>query len=217
VTAAWGSWSQQVVVLVPSDAAELTALLGGQRDVGQIAAVATAELRGGAGPYDPTGDRVLVNPDAFAGLGPLGRRVVLTHEVTHVATRRASGPAVPAWLAEGLADHVAHLDVDLPPSLIARDLARDVRAGRVPRALPSDAEFAGDAPRLAQAYSSAWLAVRLLADRYGLPAVLDLYREVGAAQGPDDAQAVETALRRLGTSTAELTADWRVALSRQLG
>jgi hypothetical protein len=133
VTAAWGPWRERVVVLVPEDTEELAGLLGSDGDLSRIAAVATAELRGGRDEYDPAGDRVLVNPETFAGLGAVGRQVVLTHEVTHVATRRASGPAVPGWLAEGFADLVGYTGVDLPLSVTAADLAGEVRAGRVPR------------------------------------------------------------------------------------
>jgi len=129
VSAVWGEqWSEQVVVLVPADATELAGLLGSDGDLSRIAAVATAELTG-TGDYDPAGDRVLVNPTPFTTLSPLGRQVVLTHEVAHVATRAATGPSVPAWLAEGLADHIAYLDVDVPLALAARELKADVLAG----------------------------------------------------------------------------------------
>ena len=217
VTAAWGSWRERVVVLVPDDTEELAGLLGSSSDLSRIAAVATAELRGGQGEYDPAGDRVLVNPETFAGLGAVGRQVVLTHEVTHVATRRASGPAVPGWLAEGFADLVAYTGVDLPVSVTAADLATEVRAGRLPAALPVDADFEGGSPRLSQAYQGSWLAVRLLDERHGRPALLRFYRAVGARRGVPPATAVEDALRaELGTTTAALTVDWRADLQRRL-
>lgn len=217
VTAVWGPWAERVVVLVPRDEQEMGSLLGGA-DLSRIAAVATAELRGGKDSYDPTGQRVLVNPDAFHDLGQLARRVVLTHEVTHVAARAASGPAVPGWLAEGFADHVAYSDEGLSPRTVARRLAEEVRAGRVPEALPSDREFDGGSPRLTQAYESAWLAVRVLARQHGDEGLLRLYRSVGAAREVSAEQAVERSLQReLGTTTAQLTADWRAALVQQLG
>ena len=216
----WGTgWRRGAVVLVPTSGGEMSELLGSGVDLSQIAAVATAELTGGAGEFDPSGDRILVNPDTFERLGQLGRRVVLTHELTHVATRRATGPAVPAWLAEGLADYVGYRDVDLPLALSARELRADVRAGRLPTALPSDGDFRGGHTGLAQAYEQSWLAVRLLAEVHGQEAMLRFYRTVGARRGGvDPAVAVEEALRSvLGTTTAELTADWRASLQRDLG
>ena len=217
VTRAWGAWDERVVVVVPADGRELAGLLGSAGDLSRIAAVATAELPGGADAPDPTGQRVLVNPDTFAGLGSTGRRVVMTHELTHVATSRTSGPALPAWLAEGLADVVGHSGLNLPMSVVARDLRREVRAGRTPATLPVSADFEGGSARLSESYQGSWLAVRLLLDRYGRPEVLRLYREVGQRRGVSSEQALEDGLRSLGTSTAAFTADWRAAMSRQLG
>ncbi|MCW2679782.1 MAG: hypothetical protein JWM62_1183 [Frankiales bacterium] len=216
----WGAdWRRGAVVVVPTSAEEMSELLGNDSDLSQIAAVATAELGGGASEFDPSGDRILVNPDTFGRLGQLGRRVVLTHELTHVATRRSTGPAVPAWLAEGFADYVGYQDVDLPLALSARELRKDVRAGRPPAALPVDADFHGGNARLAQAYEQSWLAVRLLADQHGQEALLRFYRAVGARRGGVPATAaVDQALRaELGTSTSALTRAWRSSLQRDLG
>lgn len=216
----WGpGWRRGAVVLVPTSGGEMSELLGSGSDLSQIAAVATAELSGGAGEFDPSGDRILVNPDTFSRLGQLGRRVVLTHELTHVATRRATGPAVPAWLAEGFADYIGYQDVDLPFALSARELRKDVRAGRLPAALPQDGDFLGRNASLAQAYEQSWLAVRLLADQHGEAGLLRFYRAVGARRGSvTPADAVDQALRaELGTSTAALTRAWRSALQRDLG
>lgn len=220
VDGVWGTdWRRGAVLLVPTSGAEMSELLGSDGDLSQIAAVATAELSGGSGEFDPSGDRILVNPDTFSRLGQLGRRVVLTHELAHVATRKATGPAVPAWLAEGLADYIGYQDVDLPLALSARELRKDVRAGRLPAALPQDGDFDGGNAVLAQAYEQSWLAVRLLAQEHGEDGMLRFYRAVGVQRGGiAPADAVEQALRtELGTSTAALTRDWRASLQRDLG
>ena len=215
----WGrDWRRGAVVVVPTSAGEMRELLGAGNDLSQIAAVATAELTGSAGEFAPTGDRIVVNPDTFSRLGQLGRRVVLTHELTHVATRRATGPAVPAWLAEGFADYIGYQGVDLPLGLSARELQRDVREGRLPTVLPRDGDFDGGNASLAQAYEGSWLAVRLIAQQYGQDALLRFYRRVGAQRDLDAAEAVDRALRtELGTSTPALTRAWRDALQRDLG
>ena len=217
VTAVWGKqWSQRAVVLVPATSAELSALLGNTMDLSQIAAVATAELDGAD--YMPAGDRILVNPVNFVKLGPLGRRVVLTHELTHVASRAATGPDTPAWLAEGLADYVGYLRVDVPLAVSARELRADVRGGRTPAQLPTDADFSSANLNLAQAYEGAWLAVRLLVAEHGQAAMLGFYRAVGAGRSGSKDDAVQQAFASaFGTTTSAFTAAWRADLQRRLG
>ncbi len=216
VTSVWGpAWSRHVVLIVPSSVVELGRLVPQLGDLSQIAALATAELVSPTTGYHPVGDRVLLNPATFARLGGAGRRVVLTHEVTHVASRRLTGPAVPTWLVEGLADYVGYLGAGVPVRAAAQELALDVRAGRVPAALPTDDAFDASSSALPQVYEQSWLAVRLIVARYGVPGLLRLYRTAGQvpAGGSFDA-----ALRSaLGTSTAELTRQWRGALRSDLG
>ncbi|MDT7539170.1 MAG: hypothetical protein QOI82_2755 [Actinomycetota bacterium] len=216
VTSVWGSgWAQHVVVLVPSTQAELSRIVGGNSDLSQIAAVATAELRNASSGYHPVGDRIAINPPTFAKLGTLGRRVVLTHEVMHVASRAASGPEEPAWLVEGLADYAGYRGVHVPYSASASELRSAVRRGRVPTALPKESDFAGDNKDLAQVYEEAWLAVRLISEQHGPDGLLRFYREVGR---PDAAPtAVDDAFRQLwGTSLATFTRQWRRDLVNRL-
>ena len=155
--------------LVPATRDELAGLLGTDGDLSRIAAVATAELRGGRDDYDPAGDRVLVNPETFAALGaarPPGRADPRAHargdppgERTRRAgvARRGASPTSSATPAS-----TCRVTVDGAPTCAA-----EVRDGRLPAALPADEDFDGSNPRLAQAYQGAWLAVRLLAERHG--------------------------------------------------
>lgn len=215
VSAVWGrGWAQRVVLLVPDSPAELSRVVPDAGDLSNIAAVATAELVEPATGYHPVGDRVVVNPDAFAQLGPLGRRVVLTHEVTHVATRAATGDQVPTWLVEGLADYVGYQGVDVPLAVAADELRREVRKGRVPEELPIDSDFTGGRKDLAQTYEQSWLAVSLLARRYGRAALLRLYRDIGADVSNG---AVDRAFRKdLRTTVAAFTAAWQADLRARL-
>ncbi|HVM26398.1 MAG TPA: hypothetical protein VM433_01845 [Mycobacteriales bacterium] len=215
VSAVWGTdWSQTVVVLVPDDQAELEELLGGGIDLTRIAAVATAELTDLEGGYHPVGNRVIVNPPNFAKLGRLGRQVVLTHETAHVATRKATGPDVPTWLVEGLADYIGYLDVPVPLTTAAREVQTAVAEGRIPERLPADADFDGANEDLPLAYESSWLAFRLIVDTYGLEPALRFYRAVGASRDAGSDVALERAFAdELGTSTAAFTAAWREHLA----
>lgn len=208
VSAVWGSdWSRRVVALVPGSQEEVAQIVGRPGKHSQIAALTTSQRAGSAA----VGERIVVNPAAFGRLGALGRRVVLTHELTHVATGSATGPKVPAWLAEGFADYVGYLGLPVSYRVAAAELRADVHSGRGPRALPADGDFDGGNVELPAVYEQAWLAVTLLAEAHGRSALVDLYREVGAGTSLD--QALRT---RWGTDLQHFTASWRRDLSQRL-
>jgi hypothetical protein len=176
VDAVWGSdWPRRTVVFVPRDVEQMAALLGRSSTAGlqQLAAVTTGE-RGGAG--RTTGDRVVLNPLGFAGLTPTGRSAVLTHELTHVATRASARLTPPLWVDEGFADYVAYLGTSLRPRDIAADLLGSPRALAGLDDLPSDTAFDPTTGEVGVAYAQAWLAMRFVAQRGGTARVVDFYR-----------------------------------------
>lgn len=206
VTAVVGSgWARRAVALLPGDADRAEALAGG-RPLEGIAAAATAtpNADGSRGQ-----DRILVSPEGWPRLNALGRRVVLTHELTHVAMGSAGDDRTPMWLVEGFADHVAYRDTGTPPAAAARELAEEVARGELPGGLPSRADFATGAPRLSQAYQEAWLACRMVAGRYGEDRLLRLYREAGRRS---EREALHEVL-----GVTDLTGPWRAYLREELG
>jgi hypothetical protein len=212
VSEVWGtSWSQRIVVIAPSDTGQLAAILGGSDgDYDQIAAVTTGHFL--TGHTATSADRVLLNPDAFAELSAIGRRVVLTHETTHVAARAASTGSLPAWLAEGFADYVGFRNSDVPVRVAAQDVLRQVRADGPPAGLPADDAFEPTSESLASAYESSWLACRLIAQTYGEEQLVAFYQAVAAA-GTEPAVATESAFQTvLGTTSAEFVATWQAAV-----
>jgi hypothetical protein len=212
VTKVWGQgWARRVVLLVPRTQTQMATLLGASpEEYAQIAAVTTGELgvqtaRGGAA------ERVIINPGAFRQLGPVGRRVVMTHEATHVATRAVTRPWTPTWLAEGFADYAGYLDSGVPTRAAITELSRDVRAGRTIAGLPVDDDFTTTRTDLAQAYEKGWLACRFIAERYGRDALVEFYRAVGAGppgEGRGDPTG-EAFAQVLGVSEAEFVTAWR--------
>lgn len=258
VDAAWGTrWSRTSVVEVPADQAQMAALLGrpDPAALDRVAAVTTGETLGGGAVT--TGDRVVVNPEGLARLTPQGRAVVLTHELTHVATRAGALTSVPTWFSEGYADWVGYRGRGLADADLARPLLEAARgdgwggaddgdgsgdggdggegAPGPLRRLPDEAAFDPAGGDVAVAYAGSWLAVDLLARRWGDDAVTALYRDVAsgattppatlpspsdtAGSPPDGPDArLDRALRaRLGVDTAALTARWReraLALAR---
>jgi hypothetical protein len=194
----WGEGAgTRVVVQVPGTVAEAAWLAGTTAAaLDGLAAVATART-------------VVVVPGGFARLTAVGRAVVLTHELTHVATGAATTTRVPIWLSEGFADYVGYRDSGLAVSEVAAELAAEVRAGVVPVRLPERHDFGTGSARLAQAYQEAWLACRYLAGRYGERALVTVYRD--ALRGGD-----APALARLGLDRASLTAGWRAHAIEEL-
>lgn len=210
-SAAWpGQWARRVVVLVPASLDAMAALLGRPAaEYRGMGAVTTGRV--GAGPAPA--DRVVINPEGYAQLSAAGRDVVLTHEVTHVATRAATSASTPQWLSEGFADWAAYRDTSATPASAAPALGRAVRRGELPGTLPADAAFAfgGDQEAMARAYEGAWLACRLIADRWGEAALVRLYEQAGREPLP---AAVETVL---GTDLPGLTRAWQEDLRHELG
>ncbi|MFF4155601.1 hypothetical protein [Streptomyces sp. NPDC001678] len=189
VDAAWGGrWAKRVVVEVPASLERMGALLQTPAaNYRGIAAVAT-------------GDRIVVNPEAYGELGDFGRRIVLTHETTHVATRAVTTAATPKWLSEGFADWAAYRGTDRTARQAAPELAASVDAGDLPSGLPANGDFAftGEAGRLARAYEGGWLACRMIAEGWGEGALVAFYRA-----GKDGFREV------LGMSEGDFTAKWR--------
>ncbi|WP_274557510.1 hypothetical protein [Streptomyces spiramyceticus] len=218
VDRAWPEgWARRLVVLVPSSVDAMGSLLGAPAAAYRgIAAVTTGESVGsGRAPAD----RVIVNPEAYAVLGDFGRRLVLTHESTHVATRAHTSAATPMWLSEGFADWVAYRDTGRTAAQAAPELRRAVHAGEVPAdaALPADKDFGfgGDAEGLGRAYESGWLACELIAERWGEEKLTAFYRAVGAERQREGA--VEKAMRsELGTTLEDFTVGWREYLGERL-
>jgi hypothetical protein len=217
VDSVWGGhWAQRVVVIVPDSQHELNRITGDPSDLSQIAAVASAEVRAAPGRPDPVGDRVGINPAAWPRLSPLARTIVLTHELTHVATRSVTGTSEPVWLTEGFADFVAYRQAGVPIQDVAADLAHAVRAGRVPTALPGDAQFSATSRQLALAYEGAWMACRLIAQRWGIATLDRLYSQVGTSSLPVGPALAAGLGQVLHLTPAQFVRDWRAYLRAQL-
>ena len=218
VTAVWGrGWSRKVVVLVPSTQRELADIVDDHEDLSQIAALASAEVTTCPAAPNPVGGRIAINPHNWPTLSSLGRRVVLTHELTHVATRADTNSCMPTWLIEGFADYIGYQQVpSLPLRVIDSELAADVRAGRVPTSLPPSRDFDGASKRLAQAYEGGFLACRLIASMVGQRGLVRFYTAVGTSHATP-VHAMAAAMRSiLHLTPAQFTKRWQQYLRAQL-
>lgn len=210
----WGhEWAGKAVVIVPANQEQMARLLGAEpQKYARIAAVTTGER--GATVDAAAADRVIVNPDAFRELGAIERRVVMTHEITHVASRAFTRNWTPTWLSEGFADYVGYLNSGQTIRSAAPELRRDVREGRVPQALPTDEAFETTQDALPQAYEMGWLACRMIAERWGQEKLVAFYRAVGEAPPsgvgqPDQKSRLTSAfVSVLKISPADFTTQW---------
>jgi hypothetical protein len=192
VSGVWGTgWNVHVVVVTPSTAEEFAGLLSGSADkdldptaLGQVAAATQGGIEQG---HQAQGDQIVINPKAFTALQPDGRRMVVTHELTHVAARSSTTRAVPTWLSEGMADYVGYSGLDLPREWVTSELLALVRAGKGPDTLPTAADFDPSRTKIALAYSGSWLAVSRLVDLYGEARVVAFYREIAGGPAADGA------------------------------
>ncbi|APU16990.1 basic secretory protein-like protein [Actinoalloteichus fjordicus] len=237
VSEVWGTdWSRQAAVLLPASSEEFHAQAGHVFSLEDIAALAVADTVDTA-TGRATGQRVVVNPTSAARLSDTALRVVLRHEVTHVAARGQTAPGAPMWLLEGFADYVGYRDSGLSPRQIAPDLhelisgspAADVEGsapgtGQPPPtpplavpALPADGEFHEGGRRLDLAYQTSWSLLDFLATRYGETRVVNLYRRL-AIQGEWAEDDVDRVLRsEFGLGRTALLADWRSMLADEFG
>ncbi len=214
VTEVWGNdWPRQVGVLVPESRAELQALVGPQFAVDGIAAVAVADR------VEPSrgvvqGPRVVLNPSTADSLSETALRVVLQHEITHVAARGETVDGAPMWLLEGFADYVGYRGSGLLPREIAPDLARQVHEQGPPGELPSDRDFHLAGHRLDLAYQQAWSLVAFLVAEVGEQRVLELYHRIA---GSGSHAGVSAALSDLtGMDGRELVDRWSASLTDTL-
>lgn len=227
VDAVWGTaWRRTVVVVVPPDLTGMAEALGGDvtgagattsggggpsrptAGLDQVAAVTSGDLAVDRTTDGGTADRVVLNPVVFGRLSPLGRRVVLTHEFTHVATRAAVRQAVPLWLEEGFANYVAYRGTRLSPGVVAADVLPLVRAGTAEDRLPGPDAFDPRHASIAPAYADAWLALDLMA-RDGGRRPLDFYRAAAGLDGASPGGLAGAFRRVLGTDQPTFEARWR--------
>lgn len=214
----WSGTPATVLVLAPATTDEADALLGRSASPGTAAGLAevAATTEGPTGPDGrATGDRIVLDPTAYARLTAAGRDVVLTHELTHVAVR-ATVPGAPAtWLAEGYADHVGYTRAGLPDRQLLAPLIAEVRAGRGPLELPSNADLQPTSGELEVPYLAAWQAVELIAEQHGEEALRRLVTDAASTGTDADAEAATDAalVAVTGTTRSQLTAAWRQRLA----
>jgi hypothetical protein len=202
VGAAWtGRWERKAVILVPRGQNEAEKLVGA-RDLSQVAAVAHSSVESGE-VGRVLGNRIVINTTNMVRSNPLGVQVVITHEMTHVATRTL-GNGVPLLLVEGFADYAALKPLSAFQRLATRQaLDARVDSGRFDGRLPSGPAFRSR--NASVAYDEGSTFCQWAAETHGSRKLQALYREFRGSDSPSPAELDRGFRRVLGISyrTAE--------------
>lgn len=217
VSALWGTgWSQRVALMLPDSVAEMRSLVGPDFPVESVVAVAVAD-RVDTKRRTVAGQRVVLSPSGSRALSVASLRVVLRHEILHVAARADTVDGAPMWLLEGFADYVGYRDSGITLPQGAPDLTDVVRRDGPPQSLPDDAAFHAHGRDLDLAYQQAWSIARYVSDHYGEDRLVALYRKLAGA-GPASASDTDEILRQvIGLDRAGLIAGWRQYLLDTIG
>lgn len=202
-------WRGVLSLEVPRDEASFRDATGvAQEQAAAIAAVTTTP-DGSSDPGAP--QHIYLNPRLFDPLTAEGRQIVVNHEAVHVALG-AARLDLPLWLSEGVADYVALAQSDTPVTRLAAQILRLTRSEGPPTDLPGGPQFDGSDERIGAHYEGAWLAVKLVADTYGVDALWRFYR-----QAVRDGSTRRAFRDVLGITRSEFVRDWQAYLSALSG
>jgi hypothetical protein len=209
----WGlEWSGRVPIIVPRDQDELARLLNVTFELDNFIAFATATADRDLGVYELTGSRVVINPDRFLDRTSETRRLILAHELLHVASRPHAGPFTPAWVEEGVAQRLGEDRSTTGTRLVDAQVARGFTGD-----LPLDAEFTtGDRDRIWLSYQLSFSFADYLVGAYGEEALARFYASLGRGSVGEPGRRAyhldRAAEEVYGRSLDELRTEWVRAL-----
>jgi hypothetical protein len=168
-------WRHRIVIAAPTTTGELKRILQATFDVNKFVAFAysSEDIEHG---LRFIGRRIILNWRTIADRTSDSVLTILSHELTHVATRNSAGPQIPDFVEEGIAEYVGY-DAD-PSSLSFLDSV--VLAGDFDGKLPRDYQFTtGSGRDIYLSYQKGESAVRFFIDRWGMARFVRFYRRLG--------------------------------------
>ena len=121
------------------------------------------------------GPRVILNPRAFTGVSSARAMSVLTHELVHVVSVQHTGPFMPPFIDEGLAQFIQY-------GGDAAVIAASSQISQADPTLPDDHDFfVGTRTSILNAYRTSLSVVGYLAGEHGYQKVQQFYRRLGRA------------------------------------
>jgi hypothetical protein len=174
--------------------------------VAQVAAIAVPyynHVPGWQGEPVYAATRIVFNPQELSAQ-PEELAHDLSHEFTHAAMGAVTSGYTPRWLVEGFAEYAAYNGQQVSKTWIKRALGDlDVSKG-----LPDDEAFYRE-PRN---YIGAWLACKMIAEKYGQGKLIALYAEFRTTTSAADA-----IQKVLGVGKTTIDGEWEQYLNSQRG
>jgi hypothetical protein len=168
-------WRHKVLILVPTTTDELSRMLQATFELDNFVAFAYSTYETG-GSFDLAGYRIMLNWPQIEGRDSNSIRAIMAHELLHVATRSVTGPFVPTFVEEGLAEHVGRAGDSDALSFLESEIASGAFDGK----LPQDFEFVtGDGFDIFRSYQEALSAIDFLARRWGEADLRRFYLRLG--------------------------------------
>ncbi len=190
-------------MIVPTTSEELNGIIRDTSDIADFVAFVASgidETRG----WEPGAPRVYIHLDHFDGYTPEGQIGILAHEMLHAVTRPVTGPNIPTWVEEGLANVAGGIP------------AFQAKSGPMPTDFPTDAQFVtGSLANIVRHYDQAQVALEALIKAKGRAAVARFYEKLGSyrvAAGTHEYYLGHVARSTLGWTLPQWIAEWRKAL-----
>jgi hypothetical protein len=157
------------VIIAPSTTEELGNILHETVDIENFVAFVVSGVNRERG-WAPTGPRVMIHLSHLRRYGADAQLEILAHELIHAVTRSISGPKIPLFVEEGLAN-AGGGEGGRPPSSFA---------GPAPDDFPTDEGFSiGPVAQIQSVYDRSQLAVQALIDAFGVEAAARFYETLG--------------------------------------
>jgi hypothetical protein len=191
-------------MVIPTTSGELGAIVHDTADLADFVAFVASGIDQTNG-WEPGSPRVYIHLEHFRAYVAAGQIGILAHELTHAITRPVTGPHIPTWVEEGLANVAGGLP------------AYSARSGPKPKAFPNDDEFVtGALPDIVRHYDQAQVAIQAAVDAKGRDAVARFYEQLGSERivpGTDQYYLAQVTKATLGWTMDQWVAAWRKALS----
>jgi hypothetical protein len=165
-------WRKRALILAPTSSEELQRIIQATFDVENFVAFAYSSVERRID-FDLVGHRIILNWPPFSRYDLDIQERILAHELLHFATRELTGPMVPGFVDEGIAEWVAG---DTDTTVIRSRLA----GGDWDHELPRDYEFiTGEGEDVTLQYEESYTSAEYAIERYGIRDVAEFYRILG--------------------------------------